>query len=116
MQILRSFLFFAILVAMIAGCNDGNSARFANIDGLAGGYGKYESGLDYCVWGYLKRCSREEIPESLRDFPFVYKFYNYKDCQGKNIFVVSAGMLATDKSILICGTWIKTAETKYLRI
>jgi hypothetical protein len=117
MRTLRIAAAIAVLVFLILGCDNSQSARFANIDGLAGGYDKYEQGGLFCVLGYAKKCKDAEKPDALKEFPFVCKLFNTRKCQGASIYLASKIDIFPEevgKHIAICGEWIRTPGLNYL--
>ncbi len=114
MQALRVVLLFVVLIAFGAGCNDSRSVKFTNVEGLA----SIRSGTLLRVWAYAKECKEEEKPETLREFPFVYRLFDSESCQGSEIFAfaVSDRKLLTGKEIIVRGKWTKTGSISYLRV
>ncbi len=103
------------IIAMLAlGCDNGSSARFANIDGLARGYDKYEHGGLFCVWGCAKELIDSEKPEAVKKFPFVAQFFKTQSCKGTFIYLASKIGFPIGKMIPLCGEWVRTPGLNYL--
>ena len=114
MRTARIILLFVISTALFFGCGDSQSARFANIEGLAGNHDKYQNGALLSLWGYAKKCERDEVLKLVGNYPFIYEFSNSRENSGIRIIVVSRAELPEGRKINVCGRWTKTLKINYL--